>query len=488
MSTNLNRTRLLVAGLCAAYFGVATVQGQTDPGPRGGPSNAGGPAQSLSTDFTSFFFAARARFQLIQSVSGGIAGESGAGLGPTFNGNSCAACHAQPDVGGSSPHPTLGQVKKPNPQIAFASLDRLPGQNQIVPAFIQATGPVREARFIARSNGGDPTLDGTVHNLYTIAGRVDAGVCALAQPDFAQELAENNVVFRIPSAVFGLGLVENTADATLRANLRAIEAMAAPRGIHGVLNTDREGTVTRFGWKAQSTSLLAFASEHYNIEQGVSNEGSPNKRSDAPNCIFNPTPEDSTPVRNAAGSLTGTASEMSTDVVNFAVFMRLAAPPTPTTASQSELNGNALFSSIGCALCHSPTLTTASSPFPGQSGVMYHPYSDFALHHMGSNLADGIVQGAAGPDMFRTAPLWGVGQRVFFLHDGRAGPTNGGLVTAIMAHFTRGDQCSESEHFDSGQPFTFREHCGSEANEVIKSFNALTPSERQDILNFLRSL
>ena len=70
------------------------------------------------------------------------------------------------------------------------------------------------------------------------------------------------------------------------------------------------------------------------------------------------------------------------------------------------------------------------SKFAGMSNVTYHPYSDFALHHMGSRLSDGVNQGAAGPDQFRTAPLWGLGQRLFFLHDGRTSD----LLQAIQAH------------------------------------------------------
>jgi CxxC motif-containing protein (DUF1111 family) len=100
--------------------------------------------------------------------------------------------------------------------------------------------------------------------------------------------------------------------------------------------------------------------------------------------------------------------------------------------------------------------------YPALSNMTYHPFSDFALHHMGSGLADGISQGQAGPDQFRTAPLWGVGQRVFFLHDGRAS----NLVQAIAAHASP----------------------GSEANNVIQKYNALTPEQQQDLINYLRSL
>jgi len=89
-------------------------------------------------------------------------------------------------------------------------------------------------------------------------------------------------------------------------------------------------------------------------------------------------------------------------------------------------------------------------------------FSDLLVHHMGRGLADGITQGGAGPDEFRTAPLWGVGQRVFFLHDGR---TNN-LVEAIEAHKSK----------------------DSEAIKVIDRFDRLKAREKQDLINFLRSL
>jgi CxxC motif-containing protein (DUF1111 family) len=96
------------------------------------------------------------------------------------------------------------------------------------------------------------------------------------------------------------------------------------------------------------------------------------------------------------------------------------------------------------------------------SNVAYHPYSDFAIHHMGQRLADGVSQGSAGPDQFRTAPLWGAGQRLFFLHDGRTSD----LLQAIQQHSSS----------------------GSEANRVVERFNRLHPQEQQAILDFVRSL
>jgi len=96
------------------------------------------------------------------------------------------------------------------------------------------------------------------------------------------------------------------------------------------------------------------------------------------------------------------------------------------------------------------------------SNVVFHPFSDFALHHMGRGLADGINQGLATGDEFRTAPLWGIGQRLFFLHDGRTTD----LVQAIQQHASQ----------------------GSESNQVINNFNNLSTQQQQQLLDFLRSL
>jgi CxxC motif-containing protein (DUF1111 family) len=279
------------------------------------------------------------------------------------------------------------------------------------------------------------------------------------------------VVFRIPPPLFGLGLVENTPDAALQANLAADQSQKAALGIGGKFNTSaNDGTITRFGWKAQNKTLLIFAGEAYNVEMGVSNELFSNERSAVPGCVFNSTPEDYTVMIG-----TGTGSAMSSDIGNFALFMRLTAPPSPVTKTRTELNGQELFNTIGCTLCHTRSLTTASSIYTGMSTFTYHPYSDFAVHHMGPNLADGVSQGNAGPDEFRTAPLWGIGQRLYFLHDGRTSD----LLQAILAHSGPGPSCV---------PASQASICASEANAVVGAFNTLTPSQKQDILNFLRSL
>ena len=117
---------IMVLCITAISFSAA----QKDPGPRSGPTGAGGPYSSLNSNEQTAFSNAKNSFTEVDSVSGTIAAENGRGLGPTFNGNSCAQCHAQPSAGGSSPGPSSPQNPISNPQVALANLD---GANNVVP-------------------------------------------------------------------------------------------------------------------------------------------------------------------------------------------------------------------------------------------------------------------------------------------------------------------------------------------------------------------
>jgi CxxC motif-containing protein (DUF1111 family) len=469
------------AAICSAFlFAVSfatialaqvspSTAGPRDPGVRTGTVNAGQPLASITQTpgASDFFSNGLLRFQEIESVQGG----TNNGLGPRFNSNQCSSCHSQPAIGGSSPSATVFPNIGPNPETQVYSLD---GALNTLPSFITPNGPVREARFkfFLNSNGSlSNTADGGVHDLFVISGRGDAGNCNIKQPNFAQNLALNNVIFRIPTPTFGAGLIENIPEETIYANMQANARQKQSLGISGQVNRDgNDGMITRFGWKAQNKSLEVFAGEAYNVEMGVTNELFENERASPDealagglpaSCRMNPTPEDAT-VMNPS-QYTGVPS----DVVAFAMFMRLLAPPTPSTTSpggaQSIANGSRNFNAIGCAMCHTPTMqTTASALTPGLSQVNANLYSDLLVHHMGTNLADGVSQGGAGPDQFRSAPLWGLGQRIFLLHDGRTTD----LLDAIKEHASS----------------------GSEANAVISNFRQLTPQQQQDLLNFLRSL
>ena len=442
---------LFLLGMTVAFPGSPSFTAR-DPGIRSG-SDAGEPLPNLTPGQLALFKAGRDEFMATQEIADG--------LGPRMNLNSCVGCHLQPAAGGSSP--------RENPQVAFATLD---GATNVVPSFISLNGPVREARFVRNPDG---TPDGGVHSLFTIQGRRDAPGCQLAQPDFATAAARHNVIFRIPTPVFGAGLIEQIPDAAILANQASNAAAKRALGIRGRPNivfagnaisgqanfNGNDGTAARFGWKAQDKSLLLFAGEAYNVEMGITNELFQTERDETADCQFVAEPNDATDTE--AQSLTDALS----GTEKFAFFMRFLAPPKPSPSfpggAPSIANGRTLFDTVGCAHCHTPTMTTGpSTAVAALSSQPVNLFSDLLVHDMGIGLADGISQGQAGPREFRTAPLWGLGQRVFFLHDGRTSD----LLVAIGQH--RGT--------------------GSEANLVILRFNQLSEPNKQDLLNFLRSL
>jgi CxxC motif-containing protein (DUF1111 family) len=208
-----------------------------------------------------------------------------------------------------------------------------------------------------------------------------------------------------------------------------------------------------------------FAGEAYNVEQGISNELFPTERDETWECQFAPYP-------NIITLTDATGLDALSGVEKVAFFSRfLAAPLNSETApggAPSVGRGRSFFTSIGCARCHTAQLHSGYSTVIALREQPVKLFSDLLLHRMGPGLADDIVQGDAAGDEFRTAPLWGLGQRLFFLHDGRTKD----LAEAIMAH----------------QSPANAQYKASEANAVIDLYRALPESQKQDLLNFLRSL
>jgi len=441
-----------------ASLTTATSTPARDPGVRGGDAGAGGPINGLTARQLEFFATGKDDFEEVEVVADG--------LGPRMNLDSCAACHTQPATGGTSPFV--------NPQVAFASKD---GGTDGVPFFITLNGPIREARFKFNPDG---SRDGGVHNTATITGRTGADGCALAQPDFDTEFSKNNLIFRIPTPLFGAGLIEQIPDRVILANQAANTASKRQFGIRGrpnlaksgktvtgsTNNNGNDGTIARFGWKAQNESLLLFSGEAYNVEMGISNELFQQEREQTLSCQFATVPNDVTDTE-----VTTTPAGLNA-IEKFAFFQRFLAPPTPSPdtpgGATSIGRGRSLFVSTGCALCHTPTLTTGDSTVAALNNQPVNLFSDILVHAMGPGLADNILQGEAQGDEFRTAPLWGLGQRIFFLHDGRTMD----LGEAIQAHKSAGNS----------------QFGPSEANAVIDNFNRLNEGKKQDLLNFLRSL
>jgi CxxC motif-containing protein (DUF1111 family) len=410
------------------------------------------------------------------------------GLGARHNSDQCFSCHANPTLGGS------GGFLVPNPQQVAAGVaprkpenpqfDLIPhrfGKQNVVPSFETQYGPIREVRFIYQvdANGnfildgnGNRIIDGGVHQLWVVRGISNDSTipqCALVQPDFEKQVRQNNVAFRTPLQMLGLGLIDSIQDREILARQAATATARAALGIGGKPNrSGNDGTITRFGWKAQNKSITMFSGEAYNVEMGITNELFPTAKEEDPACNGPEKPEPNDVTRMGTDDEINQAFNnpvhILADWMQFSLLMRFTDGPQPDpNPSASAIRGRSLFNSVGCALCHTPTMQTAPTLI---SAVLQNRpvnlFSDLLLHNMGVGLADGISQGQAGPSEFRSTPLWGVGQRIFFLHDGRTSD----LLQAIRAH--------QSD--------------GSEANGVIARFQTLSATDKQAILDFLRSL
>jgi CxxC motif-containing protein (DUF1111 family) len=333
------------------------------------------------------------------------------GLGPAFNGTSCAVCHNVPAVGGTS--------------------------------------AILETRVGARDGQGNfVTLDATGETLVHLFSVPTHG-CQPAIPDNATVIAR-----RAPIPVFGAGLVELIPDA----DLLALEdpADANGDGVSGRASrlTDGAGVVRvgRFGWKAQHFSLLTFGADAYRNEMGITNDIFPDEAgfgitADAMRrCDVSRDPED---VRDRRTGRRG--------IDNFASFMRLLAPLARGPIDADAAAGEALFTSVGCAACHSPLHLTAPSENKLFDRQPVRAFSDFLLHDVGTG--DGIAQAGAAANEVRTPSLWGLRLRRPLLHDGRAVT----IEDAILAH-------------------------GQEAAGARTRFLALPAASRQQLLAFLKSL
>ncbi|HET6840329.1 MAG TPA: di-heme oxidoredictase family protein, partial [Candidatus Angelobacter sp.] len=357
------------------------------------------------------------RFQNVEAVSG----TDDVGLGPRFNMNQCSICHSQPAIGGTGPasNPEFKAVGNCANGVAQTRADQgvkavACSTTNTTPSFITANGPTREARFpfFFNANGTVNTANpnGGVESLFTVSGRPDGATnCSLTQPSFAAAAAANNLIFRIPTPLFGTGLLENLDDSTLLINRN--KNLANNLGIAGDFNrSGNDNTISRFGWKAQNKSLHIFAGEAYNVEMGITNLIMPNERAlpgedgnggtggtglpaSCLNLGLNGYPEDS----NNPGT-TGTATL--DDASAFANFMRLLAPPAAggvilngvAVTAASIANGKSLFSSVGCATCHNSTLgnTQPSNVTPGLGGAAVNAFTDLEFHHMGTVLNDNV--------------------------------------------------------------------------------------------------
>jgi len=484
---------------------------QKDPGVRRGPAGGGVPLPGLTSIELDLFNEGVQRATQLEGACDSCADlllgqftdpaqanfvtlTNSAGLGARFNGDQCTVCHNQPALGGSggfmvpNPQDPPHRYRRPeNPM--FDLIPHRKGATNQVPSFIQQFGPIREVRFVKKSDG---TPDGGVHQLFTVVGRSDIGArgctdAELPPTDFESEFRQGNTRFRIPLQLFGLGIIDGIQNREILARHAATASIRAQLGISGIPNrSGNDGTITKFGWKAQNKSIAIFAGEAYNVEMGVTNDLFTQATDENILCNFDKSePNDITRTDPNDSRNQGFFNPLHIipDWLQFALFMRFLDAPKPVAFLPSAQRGQQLFGldsshpGVGCFACHTPQMVTPSkSETQALQNVTANLYSDLLVHHMGKGLADDITQGAATGDMFRTTPLWGIGQRFFFLHDGRTSD----LLYAIQAHYSPTNKCEDSSGATCYGP--------SEANVVILRFSALPVSDKQAILDFLRSL
>lgn len=293
------------------------------------------------------------------------------GLGPAFNGTSCAVCHSVPAIGGIS---SVTEIR---------------------------AGYRDEDGNFSELNGG------TLFHLFSTPNHR----CQVQIPEEANVIAR-----RLPIPVFGAGLIEAIPDETITAaedpedrDNDGISGRAA-RVVDVATGLARIG---RFGWKAQHATLLVFSADAYRNEMGITNDLFPDEVALGvdPETLKLCSPrrgiED---VRERRTGLRG--------IDNFANFMRFLAPVSRGPVDEQAKRGEQLFLAIGCAACHTPTLVTGPSPNPLFDRKEIHPYTDLLLHDAGTG--DGIKQDGAEADEIRTPGLWGLRLRRPLLHDGSA--------------------------------------------------------------------
>ena len=338
------------------------------------------------------------------------------GLGPTYNAQSCRECHQNVVTGGAS-------------QIAEHRTGRMDGQ------------------VFFESLGGSLIQSRATH------------------PAIVERVAfEDNIsTFRISTNTLGSGFVEAISNETLLA-IRDRQ----PASVRGtalevpVLEANSVGRIGRFGWKAQHASLESFSADAYLNEMGITTPLFPEENESSGEYVGYGSPYDRVADPEDDGI----------DVVAFADFMRATKAPSRGPITRNVRAGEGVFARIGCAACHTPSITTAPPGTPINGGALrvakalgnkvIHPYSDFLMHDIGTG--DGIPflplpEFAATARQIKTAPLWALRTRNRLMHDG----------------------------LSSTKEEAIQRHAGQAAG-VTQAFNALTAAEQALLLEFLDSL
>jgi Di-haem oxidoreductase, putative peroxidase len=314
-------------------------------------------------------------------------------LGPLFNGRGCDSCHN-----------------------TAAGADFDGGMGVTPDTFVRRVARIQNGVFDPLASHGGP-----IARQHSIA---ELGVaCGLPTGDPPQANAFSN---RSAMTLRGTALI----DTIRHGDIDKIRA-GQPETMRGRFNVLADGRIGKFGWKAQTATLVEFMGEALRDEIGITNPLAPIDL-----------------VRGCEASVLKPEADAA-PLTSLVAFLNTLDPPTPTAACRTS-PGAAVFATAGCATCHAPSL-----PGPGNASPVFL-YSDLLLHDMGVRLADGFEQGSAAGSEFRTSPLWRVSDRSHFLHDGRAET----ITSAIRLH-------------------------GGQAAPAAAAFGALSASDLQALMDFL---
>lgn len=341
-------------------------------------SGIGSAIPGLTADQLAAFNAGNTDFQRVETAA--------SGLGPFFNDNSCVICHRGPAPGGST-----GDATRLVTRFGRITNGEFDGMYDL-------GGSLLQNRSI------DPRFREVVPTGATIVAR------------------------RLTTPTFGLGLLEAIPDATIQAGAAATKPDNVRGKVAMVLDiVSGQERVGRFGWKNQHATILAFTADAYLNEMGITNRFFATEN--APNGNVAQLNQANTRVTIQGLQDQPDPNTGLSKIDRVTNFMRFLAPPPQRPLTNSATAGQALFTQIGCAVCHTPSMQTGPSPVAALSQKPVRLYSDLLLHDMGV-LGDGIAQGAATGREMRTAPLWGLRSRPLWLHDGRART----IPAAITAH------------------------------------------------------
>lgn len=395
-----------------------------------------------------------------------------AGLGPTFNNNSCQGCHmkdgrGRPPTDGTTLLSMLVRLSKKNEK------DPLTGSVVGLEHFgnqLNTKGIVEYGTNIQIPHEGTVTItyqeipgifpDGETYSLrqptYTIHWNVDGYSGSDPLKIHVPAPTNYDISPRVATMIPGLGLLEAVPEETLDS---FVERQSATKVVSGRKNivwdfANNKKAVGRFGWKANQPSLRQQNAGAFLGDMGLTTSLFPNE-----NCPTGQT--------LCASSPSGGNPEISDPRLERVTFYTslVGVPARRGWKNPDVREGKRLFIQIGCANCHIPRMKTSTHSIPEISNQEIRPYTDLLLHDMGEGLADERPDFEATGREWRTAPLWGIGlvetvnSHNFFLHDGRAR----GFQEAILWH-------------------------GGEAEDAKEKYKQLSKKEREKILLFLKSL